>query len=194
MYGIPKDLRLERLVGQEINFIGLGRFQIQFHISSLVAIHVEGRWELRDASGALVDSEREHAGSEPPTTSIASLTFRLFDSLSTRLAPSRCSSSLGTLSPCSMIQNSTSRSLSILPVSRVSTFSAGRFLLRKHWCQSRLSVFRLLDRTLSIAASTCFRDFLVSGRPPAPAAVITAASSPSVGEKQALAKYFLRRR
>jgi hypothetical protein len=61
MYGIPQDLRLARLVGQEFNFIGLGRFQIQFHISSLVAIHVEGRWELRDASGALVDSEQEHA-------------------------------------------------------------------------------------------------------------------------------------
>ncbi len=41
MCGIPRDLRLERLVGQEFNFIGLGRFQIQFHISSLVAIHVE---------------------------------------------------------------------------------------------------------------------------------------------------------
>ena len=60
MYGIPKDLRLERLVGQEFNFIGLGRFQIQFHISSLVAIQVEGRWELRDASGVLVDSQQEH--------------------------------------------------------------------------------------------------------------------------------------
>jgi hypothetical protein len=61
MYGVPKDLRLDRLVGREFNFIGLGRFQMQFHISSLVAIHVEGRWELRDASEALVDSEQEHA-------------------------------------------------------------------------------------------------------------------------------------
>ena len=61
MYGVPENLKLERLVGQEFNFIGLGRFQIQFHISSVVAIHVEGRWELRDASGALVDFEQEHA-------------------------------------------------------------------------------------------------------------------------------------
>lgn len=61
MYGIPKNLRLERLIGQEFNFIGLGRFQIQFHISSLVAIHVEGRWELRDSTGALVDSQQDHA-------------------------------------------------------------------------------------------------------------------------------------
>jgi hypothetical protein len=61
MCGVPKDLQLERLVGHEFNFIGLGRFQIQFHVSSVVAIHVEGRWELRDAAGVIVDSDQEHA-------------------------------------------------------------------------------------------------------------------------------------
>lgn len=61
MYGVPKHLKLDRLIGQGFNFIGIGRFQIQFHISSFVAIHVEGRWELRDAAGAVVDSDREHA-------------------------------------------------------------------------------------------------------------------------------------
>ena len=60
MYGVPPDLALERLIGQEFNFIGLGRFQIQFHISSLVSVHVEARWELRDSSGTLLDSEQEH--------------------------------------------------------------------------------------------------------------------------------------
>ncbi|MDB6119739.1 MAG: hypothetical protein JWO08_3520 [Verrucomicrobiaceae bacterium] len=60
MYGIPNDLQLERLVGKEFNFIGLGRFQIQFHMASVVAIHVEGRWELKDAEGTIVDSEQEH--------------------------------------------------------------------------------------------------------------------------------------
>ena len=64
MHGVPKDLQLERLVGQEFNFIGLGRFQIQFHVSGVVAIHVEGRWELRDTSGVLVDSEQEHPDRE----------------------------------------------------------------------------------------------------------------------------------
>jgi hypothetical protein len=80
MYGIPKDLQLERFVGQEFNFIGLGRFQIQFHISSLVAIHVEGRWELRDASGTLVDMEGI-AQSAMPSISTVSSTFRLLDSV-----------------------------------------------------------------------------------------------------------------
>ena len=60
MYGVPPDLPLERLIGQQFNFIGLGRFQIQFHISSVGAIHVEGRWELRDPSGVAIDSEQEH--------------------------------------------------------------------------------------------------------------------------------------
>ena len=61
MYGVPDNLQLERLVGHEFNFIGLGTWQVQFHISSLVAIHVEGRWELRDAADSLVDHAQEPA-------------------------------------------------------------------------------------------------------------------------------------
>lgn len=61
MYGVPTDLPLERLIGQQFNFIGLGLFQIQFHASGVAAIHVEGRWELHDPSGAVVDAAEEHA-------------------------------------------------------------------------------------------------------------------------------------
>ena len=62
MYGVPpSDLPLQRLIGREINFVGLGRFQIQFHIDRLVSIHVEGRWELRDASETLLDFNQDHA-------------------------------------------------------------------------------------------------------------------------------------
>ena len=61
MHGVSTDLPLERFVGHEFNFVGLGRFQLQFHISEVGALHVEGRWELRDASGTLVDSDQEHA-------------------------------------------------------------------------------------------------------------------------------------
>lgn len=60
MHGVPKDLPLERLVGQEFNFIGLGRHQIQFHISGLVAIHVGGGWELWDHFGSMVDGQQDH--------------------------------------------------------------------------------------------------------------------------------------
>ena len=60
MHGIPADLDLSRLVGQEFNFIGLGRFQIQFHISILMHICVEGRWELKDSNGKTIDKDCEH--------------------------------------------------------------------------------------------------------------------------------------
>ena len=60
MYGVPADLNLSRLVGQEFNYIGLGRFQLQFHISSLMHICVEGRWELKDIEGNIVDRNCEH--------------------------------------------------------------------------------------------------------------------------------------
>jgi hypothetical protein len=59
MYGVPKDLRLDRLVGKEFNLIGLGRFQTQFHVSGFVIISVEGRWEIRDSSQLIVDSDQE---------------------------------------------------------------------------------------------------------------------------------------
>lgn len=61
MYGVPSDLPLEVFVGREFNQICLGRFQIQFHASGTGSIFVEGRWELRDREGELVDEDREHS-------------------------------------------------------------------------------------------------------------------------------------
>ena len=86
MYGIPKDLRLERLVGQEFNFIGLGRFQIQFHISSLVAIQVRdvGSYAMRRAYLWIHSRSTERA---PPTVFIALLMSRLPGSRLTRHVP-----------------------------------------------------------------------------------------------------------
>lgn len=57
MYGIPKDLKLARLIGHEFDCIGLARFQIQFHISGVVSIDVQGAWELRDAVGEVLDQQ-----------------------------------------------------------------------------------------------------------------------------------------
>lgn len=64
MYGVPADLPIDRFVGQQLNQIALGRFQTQLHFSGVGSIFVEGRWELRDPKGALVDAWQEHAGRE----------------------------------------------------------------------------------------------------------------------------------
>ena len=55
MYGVPADLSLERFVGATLIRVGLGAFQIQFQFHPEGEIAVEGRWELRDQTGRLVD-------------------------------------------------------------------------------------------------------------------------------------------
>jgi len=47
-------------VGQELNQICLGRFQIQLHFSGAGSISLEGRWELRDGAGHIVDRAQKH--------------------------------------------------------------------------------------------------------------------------------------
>jgi hypothetical protein len=61
MHGVAPDLSLDRFVGQELNQIAIGRYQTQLHFSGVGTICIEGRWELRDADGALVDQEQDHA-------------------------------------------------------------------------------------------------------------------------------------
>jgi hypothetical protein len=60
MHGIPADLPLRSFVGLEINMVGLGRFQTQFHCAGAGSIFVEGRWELRDAAGSVIDCQQDH--------------------------------------------------------------------------------------------------------------------------------------
>jgi hypothetical protein len=66
MYGVPADLPLGKFIGQEINQIAIGRYQIQFNVSGSGSICVEGpvkgarSWELRDRSDILIDSARVH--------------------------------------------------------------------------------------------------------------------------------------
>ena len=67
MYGVPRDLDLNRFVGATLIQICLGEFQVQFHFQTasrggsegMLHIDVERRWELRDATGRIVD------GAEP---------------------------------------------------------------------------------------------------------------------------------
>src|SRR6266566_2893475 len=54
-YGVPADLSLKRFVGATLIQIALGEFQIQFRFQPDSEIAVEGRWELRDHAGQLVD-------------------------------------------------------------------------------------------------------------------------------------------
>jgi hypothetical protein len=60
MYGVPADLPIQAFVGHEANQICLGRFQVQLHFSGFGSIQMEGRWELRDPEGDLVDAAGEH--------------------------------------------------------------------------------------------------------------------------------------
>lgn len=64
MYGVPADLPIQPFVGQDLNQICLGRFQIQLHFSGAGSISVEGRWEIRDAVDNLVDSAEPHENRE----------------------------------------------------------------------------------------------------------------------------------
>jgi hypothetical protein len=61
---VPYNLPVDAFVGDEFNQICLGRFQIQFHASGIGSISVEGRWELRDGTGSIVDSQKEHSNRE----------------------------------------------------------------------------------------------------------------------------------
>lgn len=59
MYGVPVDLDLSRFNGATLIQVSLGEFQVQFHFTPTAEIAVEGRWELRDRSGRLIDHAQE---------------------------------------------------------------------------------------------------------------------------------------
>ena len=64
MYGVSKDLNIAYLHGATLIQVCLGEYQLQFHFHPQGAISVEGRWELRDAVGGLLD--RSYGGEERP--------------------------------------------------------------------------------------------------------------------------------
>lgn len=55
MYGVPADLDLSHLENSVLIQLCIGQYQTQFHFHPSSSISVEGKWELRDASGTLVD-------------------------------------------------------------------------------------------------------------------------------------------
>jgi hypothetical protein len=60
MHGISPDFPLKPFVGLEFNQVALGRFQTQFHCAGAGSIRVEGRWELRNGAGSVIDCRAEH--------------------------------------------------------------------------------------------------------------------------------------
>jgi len=61
VYGVPKDLDLSRFHGSSLVQIAIGEFQVQFHFEDDASIGVEGRWELFDAAGSLLDQAMENS-------------------------------------------------------------------------------------------------------------------------------------
>ena len=66
MNGIPSSLDLTPFHGSSLDQIALGQYIVQFRFSGDQPreIGVEGRWELRSASGAVVDSAQENVSRE----------------------------------------------------------------------------------------------------------------------------------
>ncbi len=60
MYGVPSDLPLALLIGQELDAITIGKYQICFRFGGGTYITPTTAWELRDPSGVLIDSAQEH--------------------------------------------------------------------------------------------------------------------------------------
>jgi hypothetical protein len=68
--GVPKniDAHLQRFVGAELSFLGIDQRQLQLHFlphestspDQYLHLGIEGRWELHDASGHLVDQQQSH--------------------------------------------------------------------------------------------------------------------------------------
>jgi len=62
MEDVPEHLNLSRLMGTELSCIDLSEFQIQFWFGSgwTIDVPVDSRWELLDASGAVLDRSQAH--------------------------------------------------------------------------------------------------------------------------------------
>ena len=59
VYGVPADLDLRPFVGKALAQVCLGAHEVQFRFDPEV-IAIEGKWELYDAAGAIVDHALPH--------------------------------------------------------------------------------------------------------------------------------------
>ena len=63
MYGVAADLNLSEFTGATLTQIAIGEYQLQFHFhrssngkTCHAEISVEGKWQLRDSLGSMLDS------------------------------------------------------------------------------------------------------------------------------------------
>jgi hypothetical protein len=59
MYGVPENLDLRPFLGDHLAQLALGPNDLQLRFGAGGVISVEGRWELRDAAGTLLDQAVE---------------------------------------------------------------------------------------------------------------------------------------
>lgn len=59
MYGVPANLDLRPFHGKSLTQVRLGEHDIQFCFNDGPVISVEGLWELKNDSGALVDGAQD---------------------------------------------------------------------------------------------------------------------------------------
>lgn len=60
MNGVPSDLPLDRLIGQDLDAVTLCKYQVCFRFNDGTLITPTTAWELRDPDGAVLDSAVEH--------------------------------------------------------------------------------------------------------------------------------------
>ena len=59
MYGVPINLDLSGFKAATLTQVAIGEYQIQFHFHPEGYISVEGKWELRDSAGVLLDCAKD---------------------------------------------------------------------------------------------------------------------------------------
>ncbi len=58
MFGVPSNLDLKHFTGVECTQVCLGLHQVQIHFAKAVSISIEGRWELCDSDGEILDQSK----------------------------------------------------------------------------------------------------------------------------------------
>ncbi len=61
MYGVPADLPLQRFVGDFLCQVCVGMDGIHFRFGQSGTISVQGRWELTDSDGKVIDRACDHS-------------------------------------------------------------------------------------------------------------------------------------